>query len=65
MLELLCDLVELRESNYNFWGDKILILLKVNIIKYGFKLFRYEGVNLWNKLLNEYRKVDFYKLFKK
>ena len=63
--ESLCDLVELRESNYNLRGDKILTLPKVNTTKYGLKTLRYEGANLWNKLPNEYRKADSYKLFKK
>ena len=63
--ESLCDLVELRESNYNLRGDKILTLPKVNTTKYGLKSLRYEGANLWNKLPNEYRKADSYKLFKK
>ena len=63
--ESLCDLVELRESNYNLRGDKILTLPKVNTSKYGLKSLRYEGANLWNKLPNEYRKADSYKLFKK
>ena len=62
--ESLRDLVELRESNYNLRGDKIFTLPKVNTTKYGLKSLRYEGANLWNKLLNEYRK-DSYKLFKK
>ena len=48
--ESLCDLVELRESNYNLQGDKILTLPKVNTTKYGLKSLRYEGANLWNKL---------------
>ena len=56
--ESLCDLVELRKSNYNLRGDKILTLPKVNTIKYGLKSVRYEGANLWNKLPNEYRKAD-------
>ena len=38
--ESLCDLVELRESNYNLRGDKILTLPKVNTTKYGLSLFR-------------------------
>lgn len=63
--ESLCDLVELRKSNYNLRGDKILTLPKVNTTKYGLKSVRYEGANLWNKLPNEYRKADSYKLFKK
>ena len=63
--ESLCDLVELRESNYNLRGDKILTLPKVNTSKYGLKSLRYEGANLWNKLPSEYRKADSYKLFKK
>ena len=63
--ESLCDLVELRESNYNLRGDKILTLPKVNTTKYGLKSLRYEEANLWNKLPNEYRKADSYKLFKK
>ena len=63
--ESLCDLVELRESNYNLRGDKILTLPKVNTTKYGLKSLRYKGANLWNKLPNEYRKADSYKLFKK
>ena len=62
--ESLCDLVELRESNYNLRGDKILTLPKVNTTKYGLKSLRYEGANLWNKLPHEYRKADSYKLFK-
>ena len=61
--ESLCDQVELRKSNYNLRGDKILTLPKVNTTKYG--SVRYEGANLWNKLPNEYRKADSYKLFKK
>ena len=60
-----CDLVELRESNYNLRGDKILTLPKVNTTKCGLKSLRYEGANLWNKLPNEYRRADSYKLFKK
>ena len=63
--ESLCDLVELRKSNDNLRGDKILTLPKLNITKYGLKSVRYEGANLWNKLPNEYRKSDSYKLFKK
>ena len=63
--ESLRDLVELRESNYNLRGDKILTLPKLNTTKYGLKSLRYEGANLWNKLPNEYRKADSYKLFKK
>ena len=59
------DLVEIRKSNYNLRGDKILTLPKVNTTKYGLKSLRYEGANLWNKLPNEYRKADSYKLFKK
>ena len=62
--ESLHDLVE-RKSNYNLRGDKILTLPKVNTTKYGLKSLRYEGANLWNKLPNEYRKADSYKLFKK
>ena len=38
---------------------------KINTTKYGLKSLRYEGANLWNKLPNEYRKADSYKLFKK
>ena len=63
--ESLCDLVELRKSNYNLRGDKILTLPKVNTTKYGLKSVRYEGANLWNKLPNEYRKANSYKRFKK
>ena len=63
--ESLHDLVEIRKSNYNLRGDKILTLPKVNTTKYGLKSLRYEGANLWNKLPNEYRKADSYKLFKK
>ena len=33
--ESLCGLVELRKSNYNLRGDKILTLPKVNTAKYG------------------------------
>ena len=54
-----------KESTYNLRGDKILTLPKVNTTKYGIKSVRYEGANLWNKLPNEYRKADSYKLFKK
>ena len=43
--ESLCDLVELRESNYNLRGDKILTLPKVNTTKYGLQSLRYEGIN--------------------
>ena len=42
-----------------------MTLPKVNTTKYGLKSLRYKGVNLWNKLPNEYRKADSYKLFKK
>ena len=56
--EVFWDLVELRESNYNLRGDKILTLPKVNTTKYGLKSLRYEGAKLWNKLPNEYRKAD-------
>ena len=42
-----------------------VVLPKVNTTKYGLKSLRYEGANLWNKLPNEYRKADSYKLFKK
>ena len=63
--ESLRDLAEPRKSNYNLRGDKILTLPKVNTTKYGLKSVRYEEANLWNKLPNEYRKADSYKLFKK
>ena len=59
------NLVELRKSNDNLQGNKTLTLPKVNTTKYGLKSLRYEGANLWNKLPNEYRKADSYKLFKK
>ena len=38
--ESLCDLVELRESNYNLRRDKILTLPRVNTTKYGLKSLR-------------------------
>ena len=52
--ESLCDLLKLREGNYNLRGEKILTLPKVNTTKYGLKSLRYEGASLWNKLPSNY-----------
>ena len=63
--ESICDLLKLRENNYNLREDKMLTLPKVNTTTYGLRMSRYEGAGLWDKLPNEYRNISNHKQFKK
>ena len=59
------ELLTARNSNYNFRGDAILKLPKVNSTKYGIKSWRYRAARLWNTIPNNLRNMDTYRSFKR
>ena len=59
------ELLTVRISNYNFRGDAILKLPKVNSTKYGIKSWRYQAARLWNAIPNNLRNIDTYRSFKR
>ena len=59
------ELLTTRNSNYNFRGDAILKLPKVNSTKYGIKSWRYQAARLWNTIPNNLRNIDSYRSFKR
>ena len=59
------DLVELKQSSYNFRYENTAKVPKVRTTAYGKKSFRFEAARVWNSLPNEMRTAENFPEFRR
>ena len=59
------DLINIKQSNYNFRRENQASLSAVKSTRYGLRLFRYEAACIWNSLPNDLRLAESFPQFKR
>lgn len=63
--EYLHDLINFRDSSFNFRKQNLAVQPRVKGTRYGLRSFRHEAVKLWNSLPNNIRTADSYPHFRR
>ena len=58
------DLIEIKNTNYNFRYVNTAVVPQPRTTSYGKKSFRYEAARIWNSLPNEARQMTSFDQFK-
>ena len=59
------DLINIKQSNYNFRRENQASLPAVKSTRYGLRSFRYEATRIWNSLPNGLRLAESFPQFKR
>ena len=59
------DLINIKQSNYNFRRENRASLPAVKSTRYGLRSFRYEAARIWNSFPNDLRLTESFPQFKR
>ena len=59
------DLINIKQSNYNFRRENQASLPAVKSTRYGLRSFRYEAARIWNSFPNDLRLPESFPKFKR
>ena len=59
------NLVNIKNSSYNFRSEKKAEVPQVNSTRYGLRSFRSEAPRIWNSLSNDLRVAESYSQFRR